>query len=675
MRKASSNQLCKVLLILCCGMAITTTTAEKGSAAYVSTSDKKRVQVFLDCGSQYITINLKFNSSYTPWFNDWILVGNSDRPACRIKGDGGLNYLIEVPIFNDPCGLQRPNTNTFETVLSITRLPNVILDGDETVKIRCIYGPPAIGTPIIPEIPPPEAILPYSTLYPPFEVTEKAAKSDLSSWHVYLVTAIVLSLILAIIICCCLYFCMKTRKSRLDNRRKFFRSAPPGAKLSADDIGRFWWTARSSASNDPLMSHNLMLVNNSTVSKPLSVNSDYANAAMSSASRTSSLSTPGVTRLSPQLLGYADSQVSSAGTTCEHGTVNRQQVAPLDDIASSSNRDDRSSAVYASISCQKKTMAKGSGHGADGRSPSSSTKAPTEMIESVSQLYSSRLATEFKRKNRDISSEVTQPSYATAPDSNSTPVEEYVRVVSEAIKLGTVELSDEDGAKWARTVRGDCDLQELLVTCRTYEDFKVISCISHYKQLFPREKWEAIVKILSHVALRRDKCQRRFQRPPWPSVSGTTFSPAASGSPLSAVEKTAAVTASASSVKGTDSSGFHSFGSTPLERIFTRDSYCQVEDEMQNVQRGEQRCLEKGTAELFESNSQFRGLGEKQRLEMRRRTTTTGRDDAAEAASGKSSFPELPSLRFYHYAVGNKCFANDNENESSFSSSTSVVNI
>uniref|UniRef100_A0A915MWL4 ZP domain-containing protein n=1 Tax=Meloidogyne javanica TaxID=6303 RepID=A0A915MWL4_MELJA len=108
-------------------------------------ADEDKVKT--ECGPKMITLNINFNQKMYPegQFHEWIIVGNTMRTECRLKGNGELRYVVQIALPNDPCATRMVSSGVYENTLRIASFPGLILSEDLNYEFKCIYGLPKIN--------------------------------------------------------------------------------------------------------------------------------------------------------------------------------------------------------------------------------------------------------------------------------------------------------------------------------------------------------------------------------------------------------------------------------------------------------------------------------------------------------------------------------------------------
>uniref|UniRef100_A0A5S6Q4M8 ZP domain-containing protein n=1 Tax=Trichuris muris TaxID=70415 RepID=A0A5S6Q4M8_TRIMR len=582
-------------------LILVSTCKQEEHAGYVNVSNSRRIQVSLDCQQRMMAIHIRFNSSITPWFTNWIVVGDGSRPECRIKGDGSLEYLIEVPLHGNQCGTVKILPNTFEALIGVKKSPFLILDGDDFLRVRCTYGYPQVQMPNVPSSPAKErqSILPFLTERTPFDVTMRTGISPSSS-QIYLITGISLLLIALCALYACLYYCFKRRQKRLKESRSTVvhsagvtsASATVGGPTSEATggyrkgaVSPVWWpppTSRETVSQlqPALISHEYML-------------SMSTNGSVHGATSTGSV------RSTPSVRESAHLRRTETATTVDglESRVRRSTTVPKAGVGAWASRKgskiaSRLSALYSAIDTRKKR--RNSFLAAQEEYPPDITN----YARSVSEIYARPNEVLIDDRPMSYKQEFMHRRRPLSPVGYSVLLEEYLTAIRQSTlaHLDSVRLTTTEADRIERLITQDTVFQQYLLNASTYEDLKRPSELPEYESYFTSEQWSRILKCLNGVLLKR------------------------------------------SQLRASDSwNGGEALQRRPSQRLFTQDSFRRLQRQMEMLSEDDQRIVEQGGEEIVNDDSAPAGY----------RSVATA-DGEPLARSNEEIFAQMPHLSMYH---------------------------
>uniref|UniRef100_A0A183C6G1 ZP domain-containing protein n=1 Tax=Globodera pallida TaxID=36090 RepID=A0A183C6G1_GLOPA len=145
-----------------------------------------RVKITTECAQEQMTLHVQLNESFLPsgHFTDWIIVGTTTRPECRLKGNGELRYIVQIAVLKDPCATKMTAPGVFQNTLRIASFPGLILSDDLNFEFKCALGLPEVLELRLPQTKASESenneqIVP---IRPPFSTTTSSSSPRSSSF-------------------------------------------------------------------------------------------------------------------------------------------------------------------------------------------------------------------------------------------------------------------------------------------------------------------------------------------------------------------------------------------------------------------------------------------------------------------------------------------------------------
>uniref|UniRef100_A0A914VJM0 Uncharacterized protein n=1 Tax=Plectus sambesii TaxID=2011161 RepID=A0A914VJM0_9BILA len=591
-------------------------------AQQIALSQTSKVNVVPQCGKKFMTVQLHFDGSLLPAgrFVDWIVVGTTNRPECRLQGNGELQYVIEIAVMNDPCGTQMSAPGTLENVIRIGQNPLVILGGDETLTVRCVYGLPEVGTNLIPSITPSFNIQtrPQGPPTRPLRIENDYAepagtpvRTIVNVGYVYIIIFAILLLALVCLFIGCLYACFKRQKVRNERRKRLLVAVPPSSELSKLGLGHLWWSGKTAVANDALLNHDYMVSSNST-REGLSVSTDVGSATTSSAGspghsgpEQGALSAPSTDTTDHHRESSSSSSHHSAKTEPKSYSEWRQQM-----IASKDKQPHPPahaeiatvSALYAHVNKRQQQEQATSAIDLDRVTLSRNARGAPSQLRSITEIYQSTDQQPKSDGDNESVSTLEGKHYPTEDQSHSivATADVHAMAVRDAVDrdwidalakcvdqhrgFGPRKLTEQEIGRWRHMVTNDTDLQKSLFKARTLEDFDEIARRPQYRTAFPVEKWSLIVQSLANAAFVR-RLDKMIDR-----RAANEQGPIAEVDPM--VQRRFA--------KRDD--GPRKVASDDLaQRLFTRDSYYRVKESVEPGKTPRDDTAERSTTEIIEA--------------------------------------------------------------------------
>ncbi|VBB30456.1 unnamed protein product, partial [Acanthocheilonema viteae] len=457
------------------------------------------------CEQQSIKVILTFNGNDLPEgrFEDWIVVGTNNRAECRLKGNGELQYVIELAVFNDPCQTQMPSTGIFQNRIRIGKNPAVILLGDKTYVVKCIYGLPEISQLAIPIINPsfnavtladPSTNSMHVELFDAIgssnETSEENSEDQemddnddntLITWPILL--SIIGGLFLLTIILILAFIC--------------FRWKIESIAISKFGNGDLWWNEKNNVkSKQPSSVQTTNERSSATVQSMINMNSTLSSD--SSANSERNLQNAPTRSFSQQQSTTTDSGIAATEDLQQCYSEWRSRI--LTNLSNKHVDLNRCS----SLRTDEITIGENQ----------------LSEVRSITEIYRSA---EMALGEGDALSQSTLEGVSFVPNYyNSDPeIERFIRCVGKIRGIGSRKLTEQEFGRWRRLVIENVTFRESLLKARDMKEIEEICLGSNYKKLFTKEKWNAIISCIieqqqqcnmstKHFLKRNDSQQQDF---------------------------------------------------------------------------------------------------------------------------------------------------------------------
>ncbi|VDM95556.1 unnamed protein product [Thelazia callipaeda] len=455
------------------------------------------------CDQQTIKVVLTFNENDWPQgqFEDWIIVGTNNRAECRLKGNGELQYVIELAVFNDPCETQMPSTGVFQNRIRIGKNPAIILFGDKMYIIKCIYGLPEIS-----QLDNPSIKTSFNAVTLPdlsanseksvekvdelllsdhrmteieeSQTSEDSKRNPVISWTILAV--VMGGLFVIIFILMLAFICFRWK---MEGREKSLHAetvTSNGITVSKFGIGDLWWNHKNDINSRQISSRQVANERCSgTIQSTVPMSSSLSSKSSTESGRTLP-NPPSTTSFLPQkssMTDFGNNVDASQGLPRSYSEWRNKILSNIPNkISNNSVCLDRCSSLR--------------------RHNSIIADNQLSEVRSITEIYRSAETTVVD--GGDTLSQSTLEGVLCSPHyQESNPiVENLIKCVGKIRGIGARKLTEQEFGRWRRLVISDASFCEALSQSRGIEQIESLCFSRDYKKLFSKEKWNAIIRCI-----------------------------------------------------------------------------------------------------------------------------------------------------------------------------------